>query len=406
MRSDSRGFVRPIGAAAAAVLLSLVAALATAVPASTATWTGPPFGHFDTAQGRGPGGYIDITGWAIDPDTTAPIDVWVTVDGVGQHLRADVNRPDVAAAYGFGANHGFAGSIPAPPGPHRVCVTASNVGPGAHTPLGCRTVTVPLVGVPFGNFERALGVPGGIEVAGWAIDPDTTAPIYVWVTVDGVGRHLYANGNRPDVGAAYPAFGPGHGFAGVVPASPGPHRVCVTASNVAHGAHGLLGCRTVTVPAVCVPFGSTEPAGSASAPGEQLSTIVGTTMRVGRNPCFDRFVFEFHGDGGIPGWSAEYTDVLRNDQTGEPIAPALRGAAFIDLYFGAWFTGEPLGEPPYAGPSQLLPTGFPALREARILGAFESVSRVGIGVDQERPLRGFWLTGPPRLVIDVYTGVP
>ena len=101
---------------------------------------------------------------------------------------------------------------------------------------------------PFGNLEAATAVAGGIEVAGWAIDPDTTDPIYVWVTVDGVGRHLHANADRPDVADVYPAFGPGHGFRGVVPAGGGTHRVCVTASNVGPGDHELLGCRTVRVP--------------------------------------------------------------------------------------------------------------------------------------------------------------
>jgi hypothetical protein len=395
-----------------AVLATLFMALSTAftaAPAAAATSTGPPFGNFESASTWGVAGGVEVKGWAIDPDTTASIYVWVTVDGVGRHLLANVNRPDVEAVYpAFGPRHGFSGVVPAAPGARRVCVTASNVGLGSHTPLGCRTVTVPVPGSPFGHFDSAStwAVAGGVEVKGWAIDPDTTAPIYVWVTVDGVGRHLSANVNRPDVGAAYPAFGPRHGFSGVVPAAPGARRVCVTASNVGPGSHTPLGCLTVTVPTTCVPFGSTDPAGSAAAPGEELSTILGTTMRVGRNPCFDRFVFEFHGSGSIPGWSAVYTDVLRNDQTGEPITPALRGNAFIDVYFGAWFTGEPVGEEPYAGPSQLLPAGFPALREARILGAFEGVSRVGLGVDAERPFRASWLTGPTRLVIDVYTGVP
>ena len=100
---------------------------------------------------------------------------------------------------------------------------------------------------PIGNFEAARTVAGGIEVRGWAIDPDTTDPIYVWVTVDDVGRHLHANVNRPDVAGVYPAFGPDHGFRGVVPAGSGTRRVCVTASNVAVGGHELLGCRTVAV---------------------------------------------------------------------------------------------------------------------------------------------------------------
>jgi hypothetical protein len=87
-----------------------------------------------------------------------------------------------------------------------------------------------------------------VQVSGWAIDPDTTAPIYVWVSIDGAGRHVYANASRPDVAAAYPASGPEHGFRATIPAGRGSHTVCATASNVGPGGHTALGCRTVAVP--------------------------------------------------------------------------------------------------------------------------------------------------------------
>jgi hypothetical protein len=136
----------------------------------------------------------------------------------------------------------------------KVAVTGSKTGYASVTKTSATTATVVAAtssanATPFGNYERARAVTGGVEVKGWAIDPDTTASIYVWVTVDGAGRHLYANVNRPDVGAVYPASGPRHGFLGVVPAAPGTRRVCVTASNVGPGSHKSLGCRTVTVPA-------------------------------------------------------------------------------------------------------------------------------------------------------------
>jgi hypothetical protein len=217
---------------------------------------GSPFGTFDGVRAV-PGGF-ELWGWAIDPDTTAPIYVWVTVDGAGRHVYSDADRPDVAVAHpGYGPEHGFRDGMTATSGTHRVCVTASNVGPGAHTSLGCRTVTV-RAGSPFGNVESVRAGTGEIRLAGWAIDPDTTAPIYVWVTVDGVGRHLYANGSRPDVGAAYPGYGPDHGFSGTVTASGGTHTVCVTGSNVGSGAHRSLGCRAVTVVPVGSPFGNVE----------------------------------------------------------------------------------------------------------------------------------------------------
>lgn len=216
-----------------------------------------PLGNIDSV-GADPGA-IAVAGWAIDPDSEEPIYVWVTVDGFGQHLYANKNRPDVGAAFPtFGPNHGFSGTLSAAPGPHRVCVTASNVQYGRHTRLGCRAVTVTDPYAPIGNYEHAhpwllmldfgSSVGQGVTVQGWAIDPNTADPIYVWVTVDGVGRHLYASKNRPDVGAAFPASGPDHGFQGDIEADFGWHTVCITASNVGPGQHTSLGCRTAYVP--------------------------------------------------------------------------------------------------------------------------------------------------------------
>jgi hypothetical protein len=129
-------------------------------------------------------------------------------------------------------------------------------------------------------------------------------------------------------------------------------------------------------------------------------------MRVGSQPCYDRVVFEFRDPGSLPGWSASYTAVLRQEETGIPITPPLKGNAFIDIVFGAWYTGEIVGQPAFSGPDKIVPTGYSALREVRVLGGFEGVSRLGIGVDQKRPFRVTWLENPYRLVVDIYTGMP
>ena len=218
-----------------------------------------PFGHFDSLKPVGGG--LKLRGWAIDPDTTNPIYVWVTVDGVGQHLYANASRPDVGRAYPeFGAKHGFSGVIKAGPGRHTVCVTASNVGPGHHQSLGCRKATVSDGSSPVGDFSSASPVDAGIAIRGWAIDPDTTDPIYVWVTVDGAGRHLYANVDRPGITEKYPDYGTAHGFESTLSAASGAHRVCVTASNVGGGSHTNFGCKEVDVGASAggPPFGNFE----------------------------------------------------------------------------------------------------------------------------------------------------
>jgi hypothetical protein len=195
---------------------------------------------------------VEIRGWAIDPDTADPAYVWVTIDGAGRHVYANRAREDVGRAFpSYGSAHGYAESIAAAPGPHRVCVSAANVGAGTHTALGCRdvVVTTNAGGSPFGNLDRVAGVEGGVAVKGWAIDPDTTGAVYVWVTVDGQGRHVVANRDRPDVARVHPAYGPAHGFEQTVPAGPGTHRVCATAANVGVGTHTAFACRDVTTPA-------------------------------------------------------------------------------------------------------------------------------------------------------------
>lgn len=251
-----RFFSRLAPALAVAMALALVPFTPTAQATGTTTGlAGPlgvasshggnhdPVGHFD-ALTAGPSG-VSVRGWALDPDVTRPVYVWVTVDGVGRHLHARTARPDVGRAYpGYGDSHGFAGDLAADPGRRRVCVTVANVGDGAHRSLGCREVTVP-GGSPFGNVERLAGVVGGIELKGWALDPDTTRPIYLWVTVDGVGQHLNANRRRADVDRAF-GLGADHGFGATVPATPGSHWVCVTAANVAAGSHQQLTCGLVT----------------------------------------------------------------------------------------------------------------------------------------------------------------
>ncbi|MFB7893123.1 hypothetical protein ACFC1I_13050 [Microbacterium sp. NPDC056044] len=222
------------------------------VSAPTPTVNHAPIGNFESIGASATS--LTIAGWAIDPNVTTPIEVHVYVNGVGKGYTADVSRPDVAAAYpGYGDRHGFVVQVPASTGTHQVCVYAIDSAGGANPTLGCRSVTVSAPApaanrAPFGNFEAVSVASGALTVSGWAIDPDTTAPIAVHVYVDGTGRAFNANLSRPDVAAAHPASGDAHGFVATMPASPGAHRVCVYAIDSAAGVNPALGCRDVTVP--------------------------------------------------------------------------------------------------------------------------------------------------------------
>jgi hypothetical protein len=198
-----------------------------------------PFGSLDLVQGNADG--VTVAGWAIDPDTTDPIEVHVYVGGSGTVVRADGDRPDLAAAFpGYGSAHGFRAVIAAGAGATPVCVYAINVRAGAHQLLGCRTVVVPAD--PFGSVDLVRATPSGIQVSGWAVDPNTGGPIEVHAYVGGTGVATLADRPRPDVALAYPASGPDHGFDLVVPGRAG-QTVCVYAINAGPGSNVLLACR-------------------------------------------------------------------------------------------------------------------------------------------------------------------
>ena len=156
----------------------------------------------------------------------------------------------------------------------------------------------------------------------------------------------------------------------------------------------------------CEPFGSTDPASSADPLA--LSTLTGSAMRVGRHDCFERLVLEMVGTGPEPGWRVSYADPLLGQASGLPVD--LLGEAALDIIVGVWtvtdFEGRPAEWPPFTGPDDIVTTGYTALREARMLYAYEGTTQVGLGLDQARPFRVSLLADPARLVVDVYTGQP
>lgn len=258
-----------------------------APPALHVNWNEPPPPPTGNATGYFEGVYPIVggaraIGWAMDPDTPAsPIAVHVYIDNnvFVEALLAKAYRPDVGAVFpAYGNFHGFDDFVPMAPGPHTVCVYAVNVGAGSApvSATGCRSVVVPARGPnePLGSMDGATPSPGGVGVHGWALDPDTVAPIGVQVWSDvGYVTTLTANTSRSDIGSLYPGYGNNHGFNGFVNLSPGYHNVCVFAINTAAGTnHPLLGCRQVNIGAANPPSAPTNAtASTSSANTAQLS---------------------------------------------------------------------------------------------------------------------------------------
>lgn len=114
-------------------------------------WSHDPVGSIDeivVLGGMEP--LLLVAGWAIDPDTTDPVDVELYVDGVLQADSTDIadwERSDLAATFpSYGPWHGYilATDLPAP-GFRSICVKAVNLGAGATASLGCYNVLVPNV---------------------------------------------------------------------------------------------------------------------------------------------------------------------------------------------------------------------------------------------------------------------
>src|SRR5690606_22712594 len=125
-----------------------------------------------------------------------------------------------------------------------------NEGAGEDIELGCASARLP-TGPPVGVLDVARWNAGNLYAAGWAFDPDTTAPVRVEVLVDGaVKTAVTANGHRPDVGAVHPLYGDHHGFNASVDVAlaPGAHQICARAVDTTTAHRVGIGCRTVTVP--------------------------------------------------------------------------------------------------------------------------------------------------------------
>lgn len=116
------------------------------------TVAGDPVGVLDRLV-PAPGG-IQVVGWAMEPASSAEVDVHVYVDDVGVGAdQANKPRPDVKRKYPLsGGDHGFDLVVPAGKGDHQVCAYGINIGEGGNSLLGCRSIT--LDGQSFGKLDQ------------------------------------------------------------------------------------------------------------------------------------------------------------------------------------------------------------------------------------------------------------
>jgi surface antigen len=119
-------------------------------------------------------------------------------------------------------------------------------------------------GNPIGNLESVKRISGGVEVIGWASDPNAGSnPVSVQMTVDGVPRGGIAAANLPrsDVGP--------HGFDLKIGVDGSPHQIAVVAYNVG------VGTGNATLPGAAAVAAAAGPAPPPPTAGTLTAPVVG-----------------------------------------------------------------------------------------------------------------------------------
>ena len=140
-----------------------------------------------------------------------------------------------------------------------------------------------------------------------------------------------------------------------------------------------------------------------SAPSDGTGTALLKTVRVGRNPGFERIVFEFAGTS-VPGYRVQWVDgPILADGSGEPVD--VTGEAYLEIIMQP-ASGVDLSAPQltivYDGPDRIPVTGQTELITDLVrTGDFEAVLSWVAGTSEKVPFRVLRLSSPTRVVIDL-----
>ena len=119
-------------------------------------------------------------------------------------------------------------------------------------------------------------------------------------------------------------------------------------------------------------------------------------IRTGEHQNFDRVVFDF--SGAPPGYSVGYVRQVRADPSDKLVR--LNGNANIVARLKPATAHREDGSFTYTGPERFSP-GFANLREVALVGDYEGVVSVALGLRHKAGFRVFTLRDPTRIVVDV-----
>jgi hypothetical protein len=194
-------------------------------------------------------GHLTATGWALDPsDPTSVRNVKARVDGTPVVItKADQPFANLSKSHPrAGDDHGYTMTFAVPEGTHKICIRATNIGLGSGNNVACQTRTVNYS--PTGKITSVTQAPGGMVIAGYATDPDTSAATSVTVILRKQHSPDQNLGTLQADGSGKPK--PGHMFSGRLKFPgpkyvPGDRTVCVRAKNLGrYGKNAVVDCAT------------------------------------------------------------------------------------------------------------------------------------------------------------------
>lgn len=271
-------------------VVAIIAVLTLGVSLAGCNIAGSPVGGLDAVYEEGGG--ARVVGWGIDPDApdqAAVVRLYVNGEPT-LDVSASKDRPDVDTGIpDSGSAHGFDAIVPlGSKSTSDVCAFVVNVGDGGPmTLLGCSKI-VRGTKDPLGDVERTTLEGNELHFAGWALDPDVTAPILVQVTVNDNPHHaVAADLARPEIELFFPGKGPHHGFEIIMPDDGGlvaPTYCFYAVDHVDASRRVPLGCRTRPVDLVDVAGLSV-----ASAISDNVGALVFTAGTQGINLSGDGY---------------------------------------------------------------------------------------------------------------------
>jgi hypothetical protein len=215
-------------------------------------------------------GNLTVKGWAADPNSPSTAEVVITQGDRVDTIVADLARADIAASRGqHYVNAGYEAVVPVVEGVTQACVSVKDPSNGTSVALGCvpawtapgedpvepspppPTTPPPPASQglysPSGVVDRVELMAGGINVAGWAFDPDYVGKINLHVWAGDTRTIIQTGYARPDVARVVPRATGDSGFNETVQApSATTFTVCVYAMDATRNDNRFLGCTPVT----------------------------------------------------------------------------------------------------------------------------------------------------------------